>query len=414
MLRLSWWSCAICLALGLVAEAANNTPSHKGVSEIAVKGKDGCTLQTMALSADGKLAVLVAKPRYGDEAAKAATTSEVRLLDSKGGELQRWAVSFTGQSIAVGPDGAVYVGGEGQLAKFDALGKPLSTLELPHLKELLQDTKGLRERAVEMQKSVAESYKDIAQQFEDQRKPIREKVDELKKKPNLTAADKRRLERYEEQLSQLDETVKQFATPSVDDLLKRINEQVRTVNGVTVTARDVFVVTGESAGYGYAVWRMDHKFEGSRQILSGLTGCCGQMDVQAHGDELFVAENCNHRVGRFNRDGEKLAAFGQKTEKNPDEGFGGCCNPMNLRVGTDGAVYTAESEGIIRCFAPNGDYRGLVGKMALTGGCKNVAVAVSADGNRVYFCDQPGERIIVLSKDAAEGTDVKPLKKVLK
>lgn len=35
--------------------------------------------------------------------------------------------------------------------------------------------------------------------------------------------------------------------------------------------------------------------------------------------------------------------------------------------------------------------------MKLTGGCKNVAVAASPEGDQVYFCDLPGSRIIVLA-----------------
>jgi hypothetical protein len=94
----------------------------------------------------------------------------------------------------------------------------------------------------------------------------------------------------------------------------------------------------------------------------------------------------------------EIGGYGSRATANDPECFGGCCNPMNLRAGKDGDVYTAESEGIIRRFGPKGEFLGVVGQVSLTGGCKNVAVGASPDGSKVYFCDQPGSRIIVMSK----------------
>ncbi|HLJ10552.1 MAG TPA: hypothetical protein VKU82_05150 [Planctomycetaceae bacterium] len=71
---------------------------------------------------------------------------------------------------------------------------------------------------------------------------------------------------------------------------------------------------------------------------------------------------------------------------------------MNLCIGPEGQIFTAESEGIIRRFSASGEAMGMVGKVTLSGGCKNVAVAVSPDGENVYFCDLPGSRIIVLGR----------------
>src|SRR5258708_13452677 len=77
---------------------------------------------------------------------------------------------------------------------------------------------------------------------------------------------------------------------------------------------------------------------------------------------------------------------------------------MNVCFGPEGKILTAESEGIIRRFSPAGEYLGLVGRVNLTGGCKNVSLSATADGERGYFCDLPGSRIIVMGPvtDAAE------------
>ena len=55
---------------------------------------------------------------------------------------------------------------------------------------------------------------------------------------------------------------------------------------------------------------MDDKFESPTKIVKELSGCCGQMDVKASKDGIFVAENSQHRVCRFDRDGKAIAKWG--------------------------------------------------------------------------------------------------------
>jgi hypothetical protein len=74
---------------------------------------------------------------------------------------------------------------------------------------------------------------------------------------------------------------------------------------------------------------------------------------------------------------------------------------MNCRITASGDVYTAESEGVIKKFNSKGEFVALIGTAKLTGGCKNVAVAASPDGDTVYFCDLPGSQIIILKKSTA-------------
>ena len=100
-----------------------------------------------------------------------------------------------------------------------------------------------------------------------------------------------------------------------------------------------------SKGYGYAVWRTDQAFANPKQIVKGLSGCCGQMDIQAVGDDVFVAENSRHRIVRYNRDGEEVGKFGKTDREGLGEGFGGCCNPMNLCFTVDGGLLAAECGG---------------------------------------------------------------------
>jgi hypothetical protein len=184
----------------------------------------------------------------------------------------------------------------------------------------------------------------------------------------------------------------------VDDVVAGMTSRLRLISGIAVSKRDVFIVCGESKGYGYAVWRMDQKFANPQQVLGGLSGCCGQMDVQVLGEDLIVAENTKHQFARYTRDGKAVGSWG-KTGQGTEPGcFGGCCNPMNLRATPKGDIVTAESEGFVKLFSGKGDFLALVGSVKISGGCKNVALAVSPDGQKIYFCDQPGSRVLVLAK----------------
>src|SRR5690242_18075796 len=112
-----------------VSHAATRV-SHKRVKAIKVEGKGGATLQTMALLADGKLAALLGPSRYGgisdaDDERREPRPREVRLMNEAGAILTKWTLEFSGQSLAAAPDGTLFVGGDGRLAKFDAQGKLL-------------------------------------------------------------------------------------------------------------------------------------------------------------------------------------------------------------------------------------------------------------------------------------------------
>jgi hypothetical protein len=383
-----------------IAAAAEKSTTHEQVKEIPVKGDTGgITLQTLCLGGDGNVVALVAPPRYG--AKPKSAVSEVQVFTPAGEPVRRWKMNFTGQSINGGPDGSVYAAGDGRIAKFDKDGKPVSEVELPQVAALLKDPDKLRKKAKEQLDQEIESYDQMVKQFQDQKDRIKKKDTDDK----LTQNEKAQLRALDQNLEVYQQIAKQTKNKSVDDVLLAMTNGLRTINALAVTDKDVFVVCGATKGHGYAVWRMDAEFKNAKEIIPSVIGCCGQMDIQARGDELFVAENCSHAVGKYTRDGKKLTTFGKKGSELESECFGGCCNPMNVRIAADGGVYTAESEGHIKLFDAKGKFVACVGTAALKGGCKNVAVAVSADGERVFFCDLPGSRVLVLAKKKATAAE---------
>lgn len=124
------------------------------------------------------------------------------------------------------------------------------------------------------------------------------------------------------------------------------------------------------------------------------------MDVQSNANGIFVAENSRHRVRRYDRNGSHVADWGRRSKSNV-EGFGGCCNPMNLAFGADGSVYTAEStSGCIKKYSPDGKLQALIGNVKLVPGCKKVSIAVSQDGSRVYMLDITRGHIVLMQAHA--------------
>ncbi len=168
----------------------------------------------------------------------------------------------------------------------------------------------------------------------------------------------------------------------------------KVASSVTASGGDVFVTV--RANTGFTVYRLNRKLEQPKVILSGLRGCCGQMDVMAYNDTLYVAANCSFEVSKYDRDGKKNGAI------NKPKGakfFDGCCEPKNVCMGADGTLYVAESgKCAINRFTPDGKYLGEVGMVKDIGGCVRVTVAVSQDGSKVYMLDTVKNSVRVLQK----------------
>src|SRR6185312_92530 len=67
---------------------------------------------------------------------------------------------------------------------------------------------------------------------------------------------------------------------SIDDFVTAITSRLQRIHAIAVDGQDVFVATAVPKGYGFAVWRTTLDFAEPKQIVTGLSGCCGQMDIQ--------------------------------------------------------------------------------------------------------------------------------------
>lgn len=441
---------AIFSALGLggtpsVSAAAGEDVTHKQTAQIVIRTSDGKgTLQTFCVGPDGNLyAVVTAPVPYGAGVQTGRKASgEIHVYTPEGEKLRHWALDFEPQRIAATANGELYVGGSGKLVKFDARGKQLAAVESPHLAAVLADKEKLLHDAEEQRKQMIETYANATKQMQEVRDQLVQQKKQLEKKAdgepaaektsesaenqedvvevvpllgrggNTPAALDRQIKQYDQILKSYQQQVEQQKKRKVDDIVQEISGRLQRIHAITVGDQDVYIATAMSKGYGYAVWRMGLDFSGAEQIVEGLSGCCGQMDIQARGNELFVAENSRHRVLKYSREGKKLAQFGNRERAGAGGGFGGCCNPMNLCFTSEGSVLTAESEGKVRCFTADGKYEGLCGTAKVSGGCKNVAVGTSKDGKYIFFYDLQGSKIVVMTRVSSSAEGTKPAAKV--
>jgi hypothetical protein len=358
--------------------------------------------------------------------------SLLRVFNAEGDQVAEWPLPVPPEAVNVGPKGDVYVGGNGKLLLLDGKGAVTKVCEAPNLA-------GAKDAAVAIQKKIKERAQlDVAAKQRDQIRTSTKRLADLAKKiaiidrelkaiadeastgPDFDAKEEEQREQERKgllkkraALLRLGRNLKTTIAattgnrenvsgqgpaaepqpPSVDQL---VAAQSR-IASISASTKDVFFACSSSTGSGFDVWRTDLDFEQGRKIGESLRGCCGQMDVQANDNGVYVAENTKHRVSCYSRDGKSVLDFGSR-ERGSDAGFEGCCNPMNVAFGPGRSVYTAEAgSGRVKRFSADGTFMELVGAVELVPGCKKVSIAVSPKGDRVYMLDITRGHIVVMA-----------------
>jgi hypothetical protein len=332
------------------------------------------------------------------------------------------ALDFAPTALNFDSDGTLYVAGNGKLAKIDADGKIIQKSATPNL----LDADNLRDKAkakLEAEREqMSASYKSqidmidkaiaIKKKADKKDDPAEEekKTEEPKEASSETEAEGEVDESYVEQLTQVSMEELENMRKSYDDYLKQFkvgqpiqDEEVESaiagmgqVRSLAIGDEDVFVTCPANMGYGYDIWRVNKDLTDAKVVVKGVSGCCGQMDIQAKGKQLYVAENTKFRVGVYNQNGKLTAKFGSQ-DRTGKTGFGSCCNPMNIRCCDNGDVLTAESSiGTIKRFDASGNLVATIGKAKIGGGCKHVALAHDAKLDRYYMMYEDEAAVCVL------------------
>lgn len=408
------------------------TPTHHqtGLVNANVEGMPNRNLKCFCLTPDNRIV-----------AGCAGGAGELRVFDEAGEFVESWTAPFEPEAIYVRADGKIFLAGAGKLARLSSIGEVELVQPAPHAESMSENVDKIRADVIEQHKRQAEVFAEQSEQYNEMIERADKQADDLEKQlADLgeagDAAQKRQLEQqlamqqqmkqqYEEVKKQWDEMVarqkpKELSDAEINELVEQSIQYKKQASSISATEDEVFLTTHAAVGYGFDVWKMDADFAGGETIITGLSGCCGQMDVKASADGLFVAENSKHRVCRYDRDGKLICNWGHGA-RTGIEGFGSCCNPMNVAFGPEGAVYTAEDNtGRIKRYSPEGKLLGLVGSVDLVPGCKNCSIAVSSDGSRVYMLDitrghivrmepyKPGEAPAPAAVEEQEAVEVDP------
>ncbi len=385
---LSLCSVGLLLFLGLANLLAADSKSsqiekasHRQTRVIEPKlNNRSVTLNTFCVSSEGE--ILAACKNGSGQAV-------VLVYDAEGNLTENYEAPFNATAINTSQDGKVFIAGEGRIAKLLRDG----TVELEVDSPNIGDAEEYRQRALEGAKQMAKQYSKV---YEDQTEAIRKRIAALEEKPadELSKVDQARLKAYQQQLVSYEQMTKQMTSRfNVESMIA----SSKRITSIAVSANDVFICCGNLDGPGYAVWRTDHDFKNAKEVLTGLRGCCGQMDVQCCGDQLVVAQNTAFKVGLYDRDGKEVISFGSG-DRSSENGFGSCCNPMNVRTMPDGTILAAESSiGHIKRFKQDGTFVEYVGRARIGGGCKHCAMGYDPKSEQFYMMHQDTNQICVLT-----------------
>ncbi|WP_152098109.1 hypothetical protein [Lacipirellula parvula] len=376
------------------SDPTGEQPTHKqsALININADGLSQASVQCFCLMGDDQLL-----------AGCTGNANEIRVFDAEGKFLKSIELPVAPEAINVAKDGTILVAGEGELIRLSKDGEIVTKAESPHAAAIREAKKQVREQTIEQHKQQADMLPQMLETYDTAIKALKDQIDGLKDQENA-----------DEQLATLEETIKSYESAkeqmkkeygTAEELTEeKIEEMVQAaiqyklkVASISSDGDAVYVACGMPAGYGYAVWKLNPDFAEGKEIVSGLSGCCGQMDVQANADGVFVAENSRKRVRRFDAEGKSICDWGKASEG--VEGFGSCCNPMNLAFGTNGAVYTAEdTTGRIKRYSNDGKLLSVVGAADVVPGCKKVSIGVDSTGDRVYMLDITKNNVAVLTR----------------
>lgn len=328
---------------------------------------------------------------------KAGDEGIVVSIDAAGEQSVFCKLPFIASAIACAPDGAFYAAGSGKIAHLSSDGSLVKITNAPNV----QDEEEMLRQAEEGAKKMKEKY---TKAYEEQISTIKERMNEIeaKEEDKRTRTDKARLQSYEQQLQMYQSVIDQMGF-TADTIL----QQAKRITAIAANENDVFVSCGSLTNSGYTVWRTNRALEGATAVVESIGGCCGQMDLQCCEEGFAVAENTSFQVGIYDRDGKRMSGFG-KGDRNSKDGFGSCCNPMNVYPVSKGEILTAESSiGHIKRFDSTGKFVSYVGQAKIGGGCKHCSLGYDPASDQYYMMHEDANSICVLGnrKNLPEQTD---------
>ena len=382
----------------LAAESAPSSPTHKQLRTIKPRhGDHDLTLLNFVLDKQGDLWISVADtPRYAVPVPVAQDSGKpkdsfvgIQVYDPEGKLKAEYPLEFSATAMSLAPDGTLFVSGQGKMARLSPAGEVQAQASTPNIGDVEEFKAKVVEQAKAQQKQFAEQYEKQVEAFAQQVEQL-----EKKKEDERTPVENARLEMFKRQKKSMESVVENMTNQKIDPESTMLNNLA--IPGLAATAEHVFVTVRSLNGRGYEVWRTNHELADAKMVRDGLSGCCGNMDIQPREDGFVACENTKFEVVSYNPEGERLASFGKRDRTAPD-GFGSCCNPMNCLSLAGGDYVVAESSiGNIKKFSADGKFLGIVGKARISGGCKHVSLGFDEQRDRYYMMNQDKNHVCVL------------------
>jgi len=385
-------ACFASQAVNKDTHAANPEPTHKAALSIYPKlDSKKLPFKTFSMSPQRELWLCCsALPNQSSDKPSGA----ILVYSVEGEFLRSIDLAFVPQAIGFSQDGSsAFVAGSGTIAKLGTDGSVVKSIDAPNVGNKEEALEEMRKAAEEQSKQLRESMQMQVSQVEKQiakmeEEPEDETETQAKRRNRRLKILKQQLDQFEQMLTQVESTQNVVDDSSLTQLMRS--------TGVAVSKQDLFVSLPTTKGFGYDVWRMNFDLEEPTIVIQRGSGCCGQYDIQSDGENLVIAENGSFQVAVYDRDGKAVSHFGERATNKP-EGFGSCCNPMNVRCCENGDVLTAESSiGHIKRFSSKGEFLGFVGTAPIGGGCKHVAIAHDTVSDRYFMFNQDRSCISVL------------------
>ena len=301
-------------------------------------------------------------------------------------------------SLPVTPSALARFGDEGYLVAGGG-----KILHLSETGEILKEAKVLDLLGVSEEQLRAEALEVAKKEAEERRvrsnraiADLEEAIRKMEANPSPTERQKARLAASQKMLER--QRKDQEQEPSPERMLSYLVSSRTNSPSLSGEGDSVFLTLSKFRAY--EVLKLDRNLGNPKPVLGDLRGCCGQMDVITSGGRIFTAENTRFEVGVYDLEGKKLSSFGQRF-KEGNQGFGGCCNPMNVLRYENGDVLTAESSiGTLKRFSAGGQLLGVVGRARIGEGCKHVAIGFDPLRDRYYVQYQDRNHICVLLPNA--------------
>ncbi|MCA9263110.1 MAG: hypothetical protein KDA60_04655 [Planctomycetales bacterium] len=181
------------------------------------------------------------------------------------------------------------------------------------------------------------------------------------------------------------------------ELQNTIRDPGRLGRATAIAAAGGILVVADSTNRAVQRYSREGKYLGELGAEANTRGFMipnGVLDLvgDASNQTILIAHPQKHRVERYESTGPLVAKWGRFGMHEPGD-FGGCCNPTNIAVATDGTIAVSEkAPPRVKLYGANGEFQQVIDQEVFDQNTKNIDLAFDSR-NRLYATD-PARRVV--------------------